>query len=121
MGWDLTHSKELKSDLLSALRTEYDFMDMVVNEELKTKSNDYSLDGFASKRNSKDRSSPSKTDDKNEFMDMVMNPTLKRKSKDYSSDSEDKKPKFSGSKDQGIIYYMIKVHECTNRFQQSVQ
>ena len=96
-------------------------MDMVVNEELKSKSNDYSLDGFASKRNSKDRSSPSKTHDENGFMDMVVSPTLKKKSNDYSSDSEDKQSKFSGDEDQGIIYYMIKVHECINGFQQSVQ
>ena len=111
-----THSKDIKSDLLSELESSKlnGFMDMVVSENLKSESSPDSsktnskkpdpLPAFKSAKlnDNEGSSSPSKTDDDEYgFMDMVKSKSLIDLSRDYSRDSEDKQSKFSGSKEQG--------------------
>ena len=87
------HSKDIKSDLLSALKSS-------------------KLDGFEG------YSSPSKPDDGkfNGFIDMVVSPGLKSKSSDYSGDSEAKPATFRGSENQGR--FCISLYISTGTFQQ---
>ena len=73
-----THSKDIKSDLLSALTNSK--LDDYEGKSLRSKPDDDKLNGF---------------------MDMVKSPILKSKSSDYSHDSEAKPATFKGSKGQG--------------------